>query len=119
MREIHEQLTLAAQEAARLAQRVDPARLKDPTPCPEYDVRTLAAHLMQEIVLHGWDLAVATGQTARFPDDVVTTVLRELDRGEEPQTDEWYQAPVPTASTSLLDQAVARSGRDPTLAQDG
>lgn len=114
MTEIHEQLASAAQEAARLARGVEAARLAGPTPCPEYDVRALAAHLMQEIVLHSWDLAAATGQTARFPDEVAATVLRWLDDDEDgKRDDDWYQSPVPAASTSLLDQAVARSGRDP------
>jgi hypothetical protein len=117
MREVNEQLALAAQEAARLARGVDPSRMDDPTPCPEYDVRTLAAHLMQEIVLHGWDVAVATGQTPQFPDEVLTTVLRVLEHYEDPRNDGWYDAPVPTASTSLLDQVVARSGRNPSLAE--
>lgn len=114
MREIQEQLAVAAHEAVRLARGVEAARLDDATPCPAYDVRTLAAHLMQEIVLHGWDLAVATGQTPDFPDDVVTTVLRLLDHDADPgRADDWYHAPVQTASSSLLDRTVARSGRDP------
>ncbi|MBV9093809.1 MAG: hypothetical protein JO132_08040 [Streptosporangiaceae bacterium] len=112
--DIAEQLAVAAQEAARLARGMDRARHTDPTPCPEYDVRALSAHLMQEIVLHGWDLAAATGQTPRFPDEVAATVLRWLDNDEDPKRgDDWYQDPVPTASTSLLDRAVAQSGRDP------
>lgn len=114
MTQIHEQLAAAAQEAVRLARGVEAARLAGPTPCPEYDVRALAAHLMQEIVLHSWDLAAATGQTARFPDEVTATVLRWLENDEDAKReDDWYQRPVPTSSTSLLDRAVALSGRDP------
>jgi Mycothiol maleylpyruvate isomerase N-terminal domain len=115
MTEIHEQLALAAGEAARLARNVDASQLDDPTPCLEYDVRDLAAHLMQEIVLHGWDLAVATGQAPKFPDEVAATVLRWLDNDKDPNRgDDWYDAPVATDSTSLLDRAVAKSGRDPS-----
>ena len=114
MTELHKQLAVAAQEAARLARSVDLTQLADPTPCPDYDVRALAAHLMQEIVLHSWDLAAATGQAPKFPDEVTATVLRWLERDEDAmRADGWYQSPVPTASTSLLDRAVARSGRDP------
>jgi hypothetical protein len=114
MTDIHEQLAMVAQEAARLARGVRPAQLTDPTPCPDYDVHALAAHLMQEIVLHSWDLAAATRQAPRFPDHVAATVLRWLDREQDAQQrDEWYRSPVHTASTSLLDRAVARSGRDP------
>ncbi|HEY1705869.1 MAG TPA: maleylpyruvate isomerase N-terminal domain-containing protein [Trebonia sp.] len=115
MPQIHEQLAIAALEAARLARAVDPSQLGDPTPCPDYDVRELTAHLLQEIVLHSWDLAVATGQTARFPDDVVAAVLDRLDVELEPErNDGWYAAPLAAADTSPLDRAVARSGRDPS-----
>lgn len=101
-------------EAARLAGGVDPARLGEQTPCPDYDVHALIAHLMQEIVLHSWDLAVASGQTPRFPDDVAATVLHRLDTEMAPdQYPDWYGTPTSTASESLLDRAVARSGRDP------
>jgi hypothetical protein len=114
MSQIHEQLGMAAQEAARLARGVHAAQLSAPTPCPDYDVRALAAHLMQDIVLHSWDLAAATGQKPRFPDDVTGTVLHSLEHGENTGSGAgWYQKPVPTGSSSLLDQAVARSGRDP------
>jgi hypothetical protein len=118
MSEIYEQLAVAALEAARLARAVEPGQLGDPTPCPEYGVRALAAHLMQEIVLHSWDLAAATGQTPRFPDDVAATVLRRLDVEQDPErNDGWYRSPVLTGSDSLLDRAVARSGRDPAWRQ--
>lgn len=114
MTEIHEQLALAAQEAARLARAVNVTQLDDATPCPGYDVRALAAHLLQEIVLHGWDLAAATGQAPSFPDEIAGTVLRWIDDDEDAKrAGEWYQAPLPTVSTSPLDRAVARSGRDP------
>ncbi|MBO0821337.1 MAG: maleylpyruvate isomerase N-terminal domain-containing protein [Nocardiopsaceae bacterium] len=114
MTQIHEQLATAAREAARLADGVDPARLAGATPCPDYDVRALAAHLLQEIVLHGWDLAAATGQTPEFPDEIAATVLDRLDHERAADQDgEWYGGPVPAPGPSLLDQAVARSGRDP------
>jgi hypothetical protein len=114
MTEIYEQLALASQEAARLARGVNVAHLNDATPCPGYNVRALAAHLMQEIVLHSWDLAAATQQTPRFPEEIAATVLQWIEDDEDAKrADDWYQAPVPTASTSLLDRAVARSGRDP------
>jgi|SRR5215207_508947 len=116
MTEIHEQLASAAREAARLAQGVERTQLADSTPCPGYDVRALAAHLMQEIVLHSWDLAVATRQTPRFSDEVWTTVLRWLEADKEAMpTDGWYAAPLRTTSSSPIDLAVARSGRDPGL----
>lgn len=120
MTDIYEQLALAAQETARLARGVNVTQLDDATPCPGYDVRALAAHLMQEIVLHSWDLAAATQQAPKFPEEIAATVLRWIEddedakRADDKRADDWYQAPVPTASTSLLDRAVARSGRDPS-----
>jgi hypothetical protein len=65
-------------------------------------------------VLHGWDLAAGTGQTARFSEEAAATVLSWLERGEDTSQEAgWYQSPVPTARASTLDRAVARSGRDP------
>jgi hypothetical protein len=83
MTEIHDQLAAAADEVARLARTVTPAQHDAPTPCSEFDVTSLCVHLMQEIVLHGWDLAVATGQTPRFSDEVAATVLRWLEAEDE------------------------------------
>ena len=114
MSEIYEQLAVAAQEAARLASGVDRTQVSDPTPCPQYNLYAMAAHLMQEIVLHSWDLAAATGQAPRFPEEVAATVLWWLQHGEDTEGgDGWYQDPVPTSSSSALDRAVAQSGRDP------
>jgi hypothetical protein len=114
MTEIYEQLAVAAQEATRLARGVDVTQLTDPAPCPGYDVRELAAHLMQEIVLHSWDLAAATWQSPRFPEEIAATVLHWIEHDEDAKrADAWYQGPLPTASALLLDRAVARSGRDP------
>lgn len=63
---------------------------------------------------HSWDLAAATRQVPRFPAEVAATVLRWLEQDEDVQrADGWYQSPVTTASASLLERAVALSGRDP------
>ncbi|MGZ0146040.1 maleylpyruvate isomerase N-terminal domain-containing protein [Kribbella sp. WER1] len=101
--------------SGRLAAAVDLDQLDAATPCPDYDVRGLLTHLMQEIVLHSWDLAVATGQTPEFPDEVSETVLHWLDSGEDTTSGTWYAAAVPASAESPLDRAVARSGRDPGL----
>ena len=120
MSEIRDQLEAAAHELARLARGADPSRMDDPTPCPGHDVGTLMVHLMQEMVLHGWDVAAATGQTARFPDEVSATVLGYLDGdGEQERAEGWYGERVSTASDSLLDRAVAASGRDPEWTRPG
>ena len=112
--DIYEQLALAAQEASRLARKASPRHLTHPTPCPDYDVRALATHLLQEIVIHSWDLAAATHQVATFPTEVTETVLRWLHQDRDAgRTDTWYDSPVTTTSPSTLDRVVALSGRDP------
>jgi hypothetical protein len=114
MAEIHEQLAAAAAEVARLARGIAPGQFDDPTPCAEFRIAALCAHLMQEIVLHGWDLAVASGQTPRFSDEVAGTVLRWLEAENDLlRKDNWYSEPIATDSPSMLERAVARSGRDP------
>jgi hypothetical protein len=45
---------------------------------------------------------------------MTATVLRWIEHDEDvKRAGDWYQGPVPTASTSHLDRAVAQSGRDP------
>jgi serine/threonine protein kinase len=69
--------------------------------CPDYDVRAMLRHLLQEVVLHSWDLANA--------------VLHLLEDGSDPmRLDDWYAPPVPVHGTAdALERAVARSGGDP------
>jgi uncharacterized protein (TIGR03086 family) len=42
----HPQLASAAEEAARITAGVTPEQLTGPTPCPDYDTRALANHLV-------------------------------------------------------------------------
>lgn len=42
----HAQIADAAREAARVTAAVTPDQLSGPTPCPDYDTRTLANHLV-------------------------------------------------------------------------
>ena len=68
-----------------------------------------------EIVLHGWDLAKATGQTVTLDDDVAAEVLRcvaaTADQGRQ------FEAYGPEVKVpddaSDLDRAIALAGRDP------
>ena len=82
------------------------------TPTPAADV---AALLIAEMVLHGWDAAKASGQRYTARDDVAAAVLTAVEANAE--LFRKYQGfadavPVP-ASASALDRALAASGRDP------
>ena len=82
------------------------------SPTPAADV---AALLIAEMVLHGWDAAKASGQRYTAPDDVAAAVLAAVRANAE--LFRKYQGfadavPVP-ASAPALDQALAESGRDP------
>lgn len=78
--------------------------------------RLLAGFLLIETIVHGWDLARATGQTATFAADAVTAAL-EIARAS---TDEAVRSPeffgpvvdVP-ADAAPLEQLVAFLGRTP------
>jgi uncharacterized protein (TIGR03086 family) len=70
---------------------------------------------LTEVVVHGWDLARATGRAPAFPDDVLQATLEHV-RVFVPV------APVPALwgtpttlpdTTPLLDRVVAATGRDP------
>lgn len=78
-------------------------QLGRPTPCGELDVRALAGHLtahclqvtaswgpasgaealatyVNEALVHGWDIAVATGQSAEIPDGAVAAAALDTAR---------------------------------------
>jgi uncharacterized protein (TIGR03086 family) len=82
------------------------------TPTPAADV---AALLIAEMVLHGWDAAKASGQRYTARDDVAQAVLTAVEANAELfRTYQGFAEPVPLpASASALDQAQAQSGRDP------
>jgi uncharacterized protein (TIGR03086 family) len=80
---------------------------------PAADVASL---LIAEMVLHGWDAAKASGQLYTARDDVAAAVLAAVQANAE--LFRKYQGfadavPVP-ASASVLDRALALSGRDPS-----
>ncbi|GAB1642985.1 TIGR03086 family metal-binding protein [Krasilnikovia sp. MM14-A1259] len=128
-----EQLADVAERTGRLIAGITPDQWRDPTPCVEWDVRALVAHVvggnavfaaalsgetvqpdgypdsvapllaafgaagalervvdvpfgtvpatvalhlrLADLMVHGWDLARATGQHAEYPDDVVEQAL--------------------------------------------
>lgn len=67
-----------------------------------------------EVLVHSWDLATATGQTARFPSDLVEQELRFTQHGlsNAPAGDSPFEPPQPIAEDApLLDQLAAVLGR--------
>src|SRR5260370_23930030 len=75
----------------------------------------IAAMLIAEMVLHGWDIAKATGQDYDCDDAVARNVLETVEaQGELFRQYQGFAAivPVPDDATAL-DRALALSGRDP------
>jgi len=79
---------------------------------PGVDVAEL---LIAETVLHGWDLAVATGQEYRCDDAVAAVVLRTVEANAELfRQYRGFGPPVPVPDDApVFGRALARSGRDP------
>jgi uncharacterized protein (TIGR03086 family) len=82
------------------------------SPTPAADV---AALLIAEMVLHGWDAAKASGQRYTVQDDVAQAAGTAVDANAELfRKYQGFAGPVPVpASASALDRALAQSGRDP------
>ena len=75
----------------------------------------IAAMLIAEMVLHGWDIAKATGQDYHCDDAVARNVLQTVEaQGEMFRQYQGFAAivPVPDDATAF-DRALAQSGRDP------
>ncbi|WP_327172851.1 TIGR03086 family metal-binding protein [Streptomyces sp. NBC_01336] len=70
---------------------------------------------LNELVLHGWDLARSTGQSYGAEEAHLRNTLALLaDVGDNPPADSPFGPPVPVPDDApLLDRAVARSGRRP------
>jgi uncharacterized protein (TIGR03086 family) len=83
------------------------------TATPASDVAEL---LIAEAALHGWDLAVATGQRYRCDDATAAVVLRAVQANADLYRQyQGFAAPVPVpGDASLFDRALALSGRAPT-----
>jgi uncharacterized protein (TIGR03086 family) len=75
----------------------------------------VAALLIAELVLHGWDLARATGQEYRCDDEVAAVVLRTVQQQGElyRQYKGFADVVAVPANASVFDRALAESGRDP------
>lgn len=79
---------------------------------PAYVVATMLAG---DLVIHGWDLARATGQSYRCDDAVAEATHGFIvETGDQGRQMKIYGPPVPVPDeASLLDKALALSGRDP------
>ena len=75
----------------------------------------IAAMLIMEMVLHGWDVAKATGQDYRCDDAVASYVLDTVQaQGDMFRQYQGFAAVVPVpGDATAFDRALALSGRDP------
>ena len=75
----------------------------------------VGALLVAEMVLHGWDIAKATGQDYRCDDAVARNVLKTVEaQGELFRQYQGFAAIVPVPDdAAAFDRALALSGRDP------
>ncbi|MFE6070173.1 TIGR03086 family metal-binding protein [Streptomyces sp. NPDC056525] len=75
----------------------------------------IAAMLLAELALHGWDLARATGQDFTLPEDTGTYLLDVVERyAEMYRTYEGFAAPAPVDTDApAFTRALATSGRTP------
>jgi len=81
----------------------------------EVPTARIGSSTLGELVLHGWDLAVATGQRLHHADSVVEPLFRTFtERGATGRAMGLYgpEVAVPE-SASLFDRTLGLSGRDP------
>jgi uncharacterized protein (TIGR03086 family) len=110
--------TLAAEQGAAAARAwADPSVWEgDATfmgnPMP---AAAIGSMMMSEFVVHGWDLATATGQEFSVPDGLAATALEGVQAIAQMGRDGgWFGAEVPLpAGAPTLDRALAASGRNP------
>ena len=75
----------------------------------------VAALMIAEMVLHGWDLAVATGQPLEVPEAAAEAALSAIEANAELfRQYQGFADPVAVAlDAPVLDRALGLSGRDP------
>ncbi|WP_329485268.1 TIGR03086 family metal-binding protein [Kitasatospora sp. NBC_01246] len=76
---------------------------------------SVARMVVKEMVLHGWDVARATGRQVDVDDDLARLVLTVVEENAEiyRQYGGFAEAVPVAATASSLDRALAASGRDP------
>jgi uncharacterized protein (TIGR03086 family) len=77
----------------------------------------LAGMVVKEMAVHGWDVAVATGQELRLSEGAARLVLDVVEtHAELYRRYDGFADPVPVpADASVFHRALASSGRDPRL----
>ncbi len=75
----------------------------------------IAAMLIKEMIVHGWDVAAATGQPVRCSPGLAKLVLATVDQHAELYRQyDGFADPVPVSEDApVLDRALAHSGRGP------
>jgi uncharacterized protein (TIGR03086 family) len=69
---------------------------------------------LNELIIHGWDLAVATGQPYQPEPAALAVSMSIFPEGDTEGTPGMFGPPVPVAADApLLDRVIAASGRDP------
>jgi len=86
------------------------APMGGPLPAP-----TVGGMALGELVVHGWDLARATGQDATWPDDAVAFAYEVAEQtAEQGRQMGAYGPPVAVAAdASIMDRLLGVTGRDP------
>jgi uncharacterized protein (TIGR03086 family) len=83
----------------------------------EMPAEVAALVAMNEVVVHGWDLARSTGQPFETDDTAAAVCLGFAESFEAPSSDEGgpFGPPVPVpADADLLDRLIGATGRDPS-----
>ena len=85
------------------------------TPMGEMPGHAAVAFVMMDVIVHGWDLARATGQTMAVPEDVAADVLGFVRQAipDEQRAPHIGPAVAVAPSAPALDQLVAFLGRTP------
>jgi uncharacterized protein (TIGR03086 family) len=94
---LHGLLAENAAEAARIARAIKPGPLSDPTPCTEYDLRTLINH---------WVLYTSHGFEHRARRAQLSADLQSRDFTADPDWAEEYAAALDAAVAAWADPAV-------------
>lgn len=105
-----------AEETNRLIEAwSDPAALEGTSPVMNVPQPVIGAMVLLDLTVHGWDLALATGQ-AFTPDPVVVSELLAVTEQLAPQARKMgvFGEPVPVSSDAAeFDRLLGLTGRDP------
>lgn len=103
----------AADDAVRVVGETLPTHGKVHLSYGEEDMTEYVAQLTADHLVHGWDLAVATGASSELDDDLVETVAAWFAEREEMYRSGGAIGPRPEAPPDAQSQLLAGFGRDP------